>query len=34
MENAVRMTAEEIERYVRVIDTDEPLSVRLNRDFE
>ena len=34
MKNAVRMTAEEIEKYVRAVESDEPLSIRLNRDFE
>lgn len=34
MKNAVRMTAEEIEKYVRAVESDKPLSIRLNRDFE
>ncbi|HIT66594.1 MAG TPA: zinc dependent phospholipase C family protein [Candidatus Merdisoma merdipullorum] len=34
MESAVKPAAWEIERYVRAIATDEPLSIRLNRDFE
>ena len=34
MKNAVRMTAEEIEKYVRAVESDEPLSIQLNRDFE
>lgn len=34
MENAVKLAAEEIESYVRAIQTDEPLSLRLNRDFD
>lgn len=34
MESAVSPAAEEIVKYVRAIGTDEPLSIRLNRDFD
>lgn len=34
MESAVKLAAAEIETYVRVIDKDQPVSIRLNRDFE
>ena len=34
MESAVKPAAEEIEKLVRAMDTEEPLSIRLNRDFE
>ncbi len=34
MESGVRLAAEEIEAYVRAIETKEPLSIRLSRDFE
>ncbi len=34
MESAVLPAAAEIVKYVRAMDTDEPVSIRLNRDFE